>query len=121
MGRNDATRTSADAATITISRVVRLCLRVVATESPPRGCTGGMIVPPPGGVVNELGAGPPRWAARRSADVPRAHAQAYPAGPDDGLGAVGDLQLGEDVRDVVAHRLVAEEQPLGDRRVAQPL
>ena len=36
------------------------------------------------------------------------------AGPDDGLGPVGDLQLGEDVRDVVAYGLGAQRQLFRD-------
>src|SRR5215218_4218929 len=36
------------------------------------------------------------------------------AGADDGLGAVGDLQLGEDVRDVVAYGLGAQVEAPGD-------
>ncbi len=34
------------------------------------------------------------------------------AGADDGLGPIGDLQLGEDVGDVVSHGLEAEVEPL---------
>jgi hypothetical protein len=36
------------------------------------------------------------------------------AGADDGLRAIGDLELGEDVRDVVAHRLGAQVEALRD-------
>ncbi len=36
------------------------------------------------------------------------------SGTDDGLRTVGDLQLGEDVGDVVAHGLLAEVKPSGD-------
>src|SRR2546426_417319 len=41
-------------------------------------------------------------------------AQAGFAGSDHGLGAVGDLQLAADVRDVVADRLQTQHQLLGD-------
>jgi hypothetical protein len=44
--------------------------------------------------------------------------QAGLAGPDDGLGAVGDLELEEDVGDVVADGLGAEMQAAGDLLVA---
>src|SRR4051794_18431407 len=40
---------------------------------------------------------------------------------DDRLRPAGDLQLGEDVRDVVADGLVAEIQRGGDRLVVAPL
>src|SRR6266567_4550315 len=43
------------------------------------------------------------------------------AGSDDGLGAVGDLEFGEDVRDVVADGFRAEVQPAGDIGVAAAL
>ena len=43
------------------------------------------------------------------------------AGSDDGLGAVGDLELGEDVRDMVADGFRAEVQPAGDVGVAAAL
>jgi hypothetical protein len=43
------------------------------------------------------------------------------AGSDDGLGAVGDLEFGEDVRDVVADGFRAEVQPAGDVGVAAAL
>ena len=35
-------------------------------------------------------------------------------GAQDGLGAVGHLELAEDGGDVVGHRLGAEAEPLGD-------
>src|SRR5579883_211987 len=40
---------------------------------------------------------------------------------DGGLCAVDKMQLAEDVADVAFHRLFAEDEPLGDRGVAQPL
>jgi hypothetical protein len=43
------------------------------------------------------------------------------SGADDRLGSVGDLQLGEDVRDVVAHGLRAEGELPGDRGVGMAL
>jgi len=43
------------------------------------------------------------------------------ARPNDGLGAVGDLQLAENIRNVVAHRFWGEYQPPGDGRVGKPL
>src|SRR5215211_3454580 len=42
------------------------------------------------------------------------------AGPHDRLGARGRADLPEDVRDVIAHRLLADTQPLGDVTVAEP-
>src|SRR6478752_4247063 len=42
------------------------------------------------------------------------------AGPDDRLGAVGCLQLGEDVGDVVADRLGGEVERRRDLRVVLP-
>ena len=44
-------------------------------------------------------------------------AEAGAAGEDDGLGAVGDVELGEDDGHVVAHRLRAEVELAGDRPV----
>jgi hypothetical protein len=41
-------------------------------------------------------------------------AEAGVAGAQDGLGAVGHLELGEDSREVVGDRLCAEAQPFGD-------
>ena len=41
-------------------------------------------------------------------------AQAGFAGLEDGLSSVGDLQLGEDVGDVVAHGLGTDEEVPGD-------
>jgi hypothetical protein len=41
-------------------------------------------------------------------------AEAGVAGAQDGLGAVGHLQLGEDGREVVGDRLAAEAEPFGD-------
>ena len=41
-------------------------------------------------------------------------AEACVAGPQDGLGAVGHLELGEDGRDVVRDRLGAKAQLVGD-------
>ncbi len=41
------------------------------------------------------------------------------AGPDDRLGPVGHLELGEDVGDVVAHRLGAHQQASSDEVVRQ--
>ena len=38
---------------------------------------------------------------------------------DDCLGPVGDLRLAEDVRHVVAHRLRADGEPLGDQPIAE--
>jgi hypothetical protein len=40
--------------------------------------------------------------------------EAGAAGAQDGLGAVGDLELGEDGRQVVSDRLDAEGELLGD-------
>jgi len=45
----------------------------------------------------------------------------YFPGTDDGLGPVGNLQLGEDVGDVVANGLGAQRQLSGDRRVGVSL
>jgi len=36
------------------------------------------------------------------------------SGANDGLGAIGDLELVEDVREVIAHGFGAEEQALRD-------
>ena len=47
--------------------------------------------------------------------------QARFSGTDDGLGSVGNLQLGEDVGDVVAYRLGAQRQLPGDRRIGVSL
>lgn len=41
--------------------------------------------------------------------------------PDDRLGVVGNLQLGEDARNVVGERLAPDRQVPGDRWVEQPL
>jgi hypothetical protein len=41
------------------------------------------------------------------------------AGSDDGLGPVGDLQFGEDVRDVVTDGLGTQVEVGGNLRVAQ--
>src|SRR4051812_2456650 len=49
----------------------------------------------------------------------RATAEARVAGPCDGLGAVGDVQLAEHVRDVVAHGLVTHDETPRDRRVRE--
>ena len=43
------------------------------------------------------------------------------AGAYDGLDAVSDLRLGEDVGDVVTHRLLADDELLGYLAVAQTL
>src|SRR5690242_9408367 len=43
------------------------------------------------------------------------------AGADDGLGAAGDLKLAEDVGDVVANGLSAEDELLGDGGVGETL
>src|SRR5215203_1492621 len=43
------------------------------------------------------------------------------AGPDDGVGAVGYLQLGEDVGDVVAYGLGAQVEACGDLGVGVAL
>ena len=43
------------------------------------------------------------------------------SGPEDGLRSVGYLELGEDVRDVVAHGLGANEQESGDPGVVVAL
>src|SRR5690606_17884606 len=51
----------------------------------------------------------------------RRFAEAGFAGYHDRLGAVGDVELHEDVRDVVADRLLAEVQRPGDLRVAAAL
>lgn len=40
---------------------------------------------------------------------------------DDGLGSIHDLQLAEDVGDLIAHRFLADGQPLGNFRVGQVL
>src|SRR5215204_528798 len=48
-------------------------------------------------------------------------AQSCFAGPNDGLGTVGNLQLGEDVRDVVAHRLGTHVESPGYLGVAAAL
>src|SRR5690606_5275726 len=48
-------------------------------------------------------------------------AEAGLPGQDDGLGAVGDVELEEDVRDVVADGLLAEEEGGGDLGVAAAL
>ena len=45
-------------------------------------------------------------------------AEAGLVGADDGLGPVGDLQLGEDGRDVVRHRLGRRTEPLGAAKKA---
>jgi len=41
-------------------------------------------------------------------------AEAGVAGPEDGLGAVGHLELGEDRREVVGDRLGAKGELVGD-------
>ena len=48
-------------------------------------------------------------------------AKAGVAGAHDRLRAVGRLELAEDAGDVVLHRLDAQHQPIGDRRIAVPL
>src|SRR5215210_4118085 len=48
---------------------------------------------------------------------PFALSQPRLSGANDGLSTVGDLQLGEDVRDVVAHRLRTQRELLCDGRV----
>src|SRR2546421_2886383 len=55
--------------------------------------------------MSVLGAG---WRSPQSG-LPCAH---------DGLGAIRDVQLGEDVRDVVPRRFRGDEQVLGDRGVS---
>jgi hypothetical protein len=42
------------------------------------------------------------------------------AGDEAGFGAVGDLEFGENAGDVVADRLLAEEEFGGDLSVAEP-
>src|SRR5215469_12642217 len=42
-------------------------------------------------------------------------------GGGGGLGAVGDIELGQDVGDVHADRFLADEQLLGDTPVAEPV
>jgi hypothetical protein len=49
-----------------------------------------------------------------SATVVGVAAEAGGAGPDDGLGPVGDLEFGEDAGYQVADCLGAEEEALGD-------
>jgi hypothetical protein len=49
--------------------------------------------------------------------LPSGLAQALVAGPDDRLGPVGHLQLGEDGRDVVADRLAADHELTSDRGI----
>lgn len=43
------------------------------------------------------------------------------AGAEDGLGAIGDLKLGEDVGDVVADRLRSQAETVRDLRVGEVL
>src|SRR3712207_5145015 len=62
--------------------------------------------------------GPGSRCRRRS--LVRVPAQARLAGADDGLGAVGATQLGEDPRDVGADGMGAEEEPVGDPGVVVP-
>src|SRR5262245_10222802 len=56
---------------------------------------------------------------RRAA--PLSATEAAVASQHDGLGPCPYAQLVEQVRDVVAHGLLADRQPLADLRVAQPL
>src|SRR5260221_11455230 len=56
--------------------------------------------------------------------VPASHLashQPLAPGKDGGLRAVGEMQLAEDVADMAFHRLFAEDEPLVDLGVAQPL
>jgi hypothetical protein len=48
---------------------------------------------------------------------PFALSQPRHSGSDDGPSTIGDLQLGEDVRDIVAHRLRTQSESLCDGRV----
>src|SRR5579862_9647073 len=50
----------------------------------------------------------------------RSAAQAGISGTRDRLGAVGDGELGEDARDVVADGFLADVEPGGDRLVRMP-
>jgi hypothetical protein len=76
------------------------------------------------GHVLELRAVDMREAAARLGGCPSdagLPSQARVPGLHDGLGPVGDLQLGQDVGDVIAHRLLAQPQPGRDRRVGPAL
>jgi hypothetical protein len=55
-----------------------------------------------------------------SLPCPLALPQTRFSGPNDGLGSVGYLQLGEDVGDVVPHGLRAQVELFGDRGVRVP-
>lgn len=48
-------------------------------------------------------------------------AEACVAPPDDGVGTISHLELTEDIGDVIAHRLWAEDKAIGDLRVARAL
>src|SRR5215210_213444 len=72
-----------------------------------------------GGLTAVGSAAPARWVGSPRDRSDAALAQARLAGPDNCLGPVGDLQLEEGVRDVVAHRLLAHVEPVGDLRVVQ--
>ena len=63
------------------------------------------------------------WVTRNEAIPRRSGATSVAAetclpGLDDCRGSVGHLELGEDVRDVVAHGFEADHKFVGDRRVA---
>ena len=66
-----------------------------------RDCGPAQIGPVPGGNRDAVGRLP----------------QACRTCPDDGLGAVGDVQLGQDVGDMVAHRLRGQRKSSGNRCV----
>jgi hypothetical protein len=53
-------------------------------------------------------------------EVPYLGAQLPPGGPGGRLGPVAQAELGQQVADVVLHRLAGDEQPLGDLGVGQP-
>ena len=55
-----------------------------------------------------------------SRNVRPSFADARGPGPDDGLGAAGHPQLGEDAGDVVAGRVRGRAEPARDRGVGQP-
>ena len=53
----------------------------------------------------------PKTNAQRSQDK-RQLSKTSLSRPDDGLGAVGNLQFAEDARNIIAHRLHADDQGL---------
>ena len=73
-------------------------------------------------VLDSAAARPALYCASRKARLGRllGGAKSSVPGSDDGLGAVGDLQFGEDVRNVIADGLRAEEQRAGYVGVAAP-